>query len=89
MNVAVIMNSIETYALMARCLNGEGSPEENRYLSEMLFSDPLLLKDFQLLKQNILSTSSTIDDDKSIYTEEHLQIKFDSLTKKLKDEGAL
>jgi hypothetical protein len=89
MNVTVIMNSIETYALMARCLNGEGSPEENRYLSELLFSDPVLLTDYQLLKENLASSISLGDDDKSIYTDEHLQIKFDSLTKKLRDEGAL
>ncbi len=82
------MNPIETYALMARCLKGEGSPDEDRHLSELLFADPVLRREYELLKKT-LSPRKISREDKSIYTKEHLQTKFDSLTKKLKDEGAL
>jgi hypothetical protein len=82
------MNLVEIYALMARCLKGESSEKEDRKLSEALFADPSLMKEFELLKETIFHFRPA-HNDTSIYTDAHLQTKFDSITKKLKDEGAL
>jgi hypothetical protein len=70
---------------MARCLRGESSLEEDRQLAELINSDPLLLKEYQLFKAAMQRATPA----KGNSAEDDLQIRFDRISNKLKDEGSL
>jgi len=70
---------------MARCLQGEASFEEDRQLDELINSDPLLLKEYQLFKAAMQQATPV----NANSAEDDLQTRFDRISNKLKDEGSL
>jgi hypothetical protein len=84
--MAVTINSIEKYSLMARCLRGESSSEEDRQLAGLINSDPLLLKEYQFFKTAMQRAAPSVGGDSA---EDDLQAKFDHISCKLKDDGSL
>ncbi|MFZ6009264.1 MAG: hypothetical protein ACOYXT_02855, partial [Bacteroidota bacterium] len=70
------------YALMSRCLFQEASSQDQAKLKELLDADMVLREQFEQLKQ-IHARDQQGPSDKQI---DH---KFNSLTRRLKDEGLL
>jgi hypothetical protein len=83
----MVIISIETYCLMARCLKGECSLEEHEVLADLLSANPDLKQEYEIFQDYF---NHNVDD--KLHTPgigPSIQKKFGHITRKLMEEGIL
>lgn len=78
--------SEETYALMARCLKGEGSVEDERALAEMLLLKEDLEKEYEIFH---VLFRPWHEPDLEPDTEHDFRKRFEKITERLRGENLL
>lgn len=84
--VAVKLNTIETYALMARCLKGEATPKDEKRLADLFQTHANLRKEydhFRLLFPDLYNDAPV----NGISNEQDLQKKLERITRRLKQDS--
>jgi GrpB-like predicted nucleotidyltransferase (UPF0157 family) len=87
--VTLVIISIETYCLMARCLKGECTVEEGEALADLLSANPDLRQEYEIFRHYFHHNSNKNKAHTTTTEQPGLQKKFERITRKLTDEGIL
>jgi hypothetical protein len=80
---------LQDYALIARCLRGEASAQDNILCSELLKSDAGMSEHYERLKLMFHKSVPPASAHEAVAEADYLRQKFDQITNKLKAEGTL